>query len=620
MQAIAGGVVPHTLDDLGEDVFRRSYAIDDKEDWTGASMRVAEHVAAAEEGEDRKKWQLRFFDQIVANKFMPGGRIWYGSGRPKAQLLNCFVIPASDSREGWGDLLKESLIISGTGGGVGINFSAIRPRGSEIHGTGGHATGPVSLMRMDNGVGNELVAGGGRRMAKMSCLNITHPDVEEFLDSKLKDGELNNTNISVIINFNTDEFVRLVREDGDIELEWSGRKTGQTIKARTLWNTIVENAWTNGEPGVLNGYLANETNNIYYRSPLVSTNPCGEIWLEPYGCCCLGALVLSRFVVNGKFDFEALEETIRVAVRFLDNVLTVNHYPFEKIKENCEQVRRIGLGVMGLHTMLLELGIKYSSPEATEFVDKLFSFIKHAAYDTSINLAIEKGPFPAFEQDFVDSGFMQKMKPAIRRKVKEYGIRNCALLTVAPTGTTGIVSGVSTGIEPYMAPVYWRRIKSVDKQFKTVIEKVLVIEPAYEKYGDLCEGAADISVDDHFKMQAVVQRHVDNAVSKTINLPNDYPMEDLSDVWLDQLPNLKGTTFYRWGSRENEPFQPVLLKDIPSVIASTPESDIKRKERNENEGDCANGVCDIPAKVIPELKELFEKPSVFITSTEKAVA
>ena len=606
MQDVARGASPHVLDDLGEDVFKRSYAIDEKEDWTGASLRVAEHVAAAEEGENRKKWQMRFFDQILANKFMPGGRIWYGSGRPKAQLLNCFVIPVGDSREGWGDLLKESIIISGTGGGVGINFSAIRPRGSEIHGTGGVATGPVSLMRMDNGVGQELVAGGGRRMAKMSCLSVTHPDIWEFLNSKLIDGDLNNTNISVVINFEPEEFVRLVREDGEIELEWSGRKTGKTIKARELWSQIVENAWTNGEPGVLNGFLANQQNNIYYSKPLISTNPCGEIWLEAYGCCCLGALVLPRFVdsLQQSFDWAALEETIRVAVRFLDNVLSVNHYPFEKIKENCEQVRRIGLGVMGLHTMLLELGLKYSSQEAFDFTDKLFSFIKHAAYDTSISLAIEKGPFPAFDPDFVDSGFMKTMKPAIRRKVKEYGIRNCALLTVAPTGTTGIVSGVSTGIEPYMAPVYWRRIKTTDEQLNTVIDKVLVIEPAYEKYPETIEGAADISVDNHFKMQQVVQKHVDNAVSKTINLANDFPMETLSDIWLKYLPALKGTTFYRWGSREDEPFEPILLEDIPSVLESTPEEKIKRKERNGNEGDCANGVCEIPMNG-NEVKPLF---------------
>jgi ribonucleoside-diphosphate reductase alpha chain len=584
------------LDDLGEDVFKRSYAATEDETWELASFRVAEHVSAAENPELKQKWTRRFYKEILENRFMPGGRIWYGSGRPKGQLLNCFVIPAGDSREGWGDLLKESLIISGTGGGVGINFSAVRPRGSEIKGTGGHATGPVSLMRMDNEVGHELVAGGGRRMAKMSCLNVTHPDIWEFLNSKLKDGQLSNTNISVIINFDHEDFVKLVKEDGEIELEWAGRKTGKTVKAKELWNTIVENAWNNGEPGVLNGFMANKENNIYYHKPLVSTNPCGEIWLEPYGCCCLGALVLPRFVEDGKVNWETLEESIRIAVRFLDNVLTVNHYPFEKIKDNCEEVRRIGLGVMGLHTMLLELGIKYSSQEAFDFTDRLFSFIKHVAYDTSIALAIEKGPFPAFKPEFVDSGFMKTMKPAIRRKVKEYGIRNCALLTVAPTGTTGIVSGVSTGIEPYMAPVYFRRIKTVNESLKTVIEKVLVVEPAYEKFGDLCEGAADISVDNHFKMQATVQKHIDNAVSKTINLANDFPMEDLSDIWLKYLPQLKGTTFYRDGSREDQPIEPVLLKDIPNVLESTPEDKIKRKERNGNEADCLSGVCEIPAK------------------------
>ena len=250
---------------------------------------------------------------------------------------------------------------------------------------------------------------------------------------------------------------------------------------------------------------------------------------------------------------------------------------------------------MGLHTMMLELGIKYSSDEAIEFIDKLFSFIKNTAYDTSINLAIEKGPFPGFKPEFVDSGFMKTVKPALRRKVREYGIRNCAVLTVAPTGTTGIVSGVSTGIEPYMAPVYWRRIKTTDAKNKTVIERVLVVEPAYDKYGDNCEGAADIPVEKHFDVQKAVQKHIDNAVSKTINLPNDYPIDQLSELWLEYLPYLKGSTFYRWGSRENEPFEPVLLNDIDLVLSETPEDMIRRKERTEDQSamDCTSGVCII---------------------------
>jgi ribonucleoside-diphosphate reductase alpha chain len=598
MEIVAEPVSEETvfqLDDLGEEVFKRSYAYDKDETWEAASLRVSRHVAEAEENGNRTKWTDRFYNELVSNRFMPGGRIWYSAGRNKAQSLNCFVIPVSDSREGWGDMLRESLIISGTGGGVGINFSPVRPNGTEIKGTGGYATGPVSLMRMDDGVGLELVAGGGRRMAKMSCLDINHPDVMEFLSSKLEDGKLSTTNISVVINFDTNEFVELVKNDGNIELAWNGVKTGETIKARVIWDKVVENAWKNGEPGVLNGYHANQQNNLYYTKPLISTNPCGEIWLEAYGCCCLGALVLPRFVVDGRVDWSGLENTIRVAVRFLDNVLSVNHYPFDKIRQNCEEVRRIGMGVMGLHSMLLELGIKYSSDEALEFIDKLFGFIKNTAYDTSINLAIEKGPFPAFRQEFTDSGFMKSMKPAIRRKVREYGIRNCAILTVAPTGTTGIVSGVSTGIEPYMAPVYWRKIKTVNEKLKTVIERVLVVEPAYDIYGDLCEGAADIPVERHFMVQRTVQKHVDNAVSKTINLPNDYPIEALDEIWLEHLPHLKGTTFYRWGSRENEPFEPVLMQDIDLVLSETPEVQIRRKERTEdsNAMDCVGGICTI---------------------------
>ena len=590
-----------TPDDLGMGVFQRSYAFDSEETWEGAAHRVADHVAAAEDGEKRREWTARFEREIASNRFMPGGRIWYGSGRPKAQLLNCFVIPAGDSREAWGQLLKESLIISGTGGGVGINFSPVRPNGFEVKGTGGKATGPVSLMRMDDAIGTELVAGGGRRMAKMSCLDINHPDVEEFIASKCEDGTLRNTNISVVLppGFSGERFAELVASDGSIDLEWGGRPVGRSVSARQIWHTIVANAWNNGEPGVLNGALANELSNIFYHKPLVSTNPCGEIWLEAYGCCCLGALVLPRFVVDQVVDWDLLEASIRSAVRFLDNVLTVNQYPLPEIKDNCEQVRRIGLGVMGLHSMLLALGLKYSSDEALAFVDRLFSFIKHTAYDSSIMLAVEKGPFPAYKADFIESGFMQSMKPALRRKVKEYGIRNCALLTVAPTGTTGMVSGVSTGIEPLMAPVYWRRIiKDVDAKNNNLAEDTLVIEPEFEQYPDTVEGAADIPVEKHFEMQKIVQRHVDNAVSKTINLPEEYPVEKLADLWLDYLPYLKGTTFYRWGSRENEPFKPVPMAEAEYVIASTPEDRISRKQRTAEQTamDCVSGVCEIPVK------------------------
>lgn len=599
---------------LGLTVFKERYARNGEETWQEAARRVADHVAAAEDNGKVKTYGDRFYDQVASGRFIPGGRILYGAGRPKAQLLNCFVIPSSDSREGWAKSVSDVIIISSLMGGVGANLSPVRPRGSIIKGTGGRATGAVSLMRMINGVGDEIVGGGGRRMALMLCLAANHPDLPEFLDSKLDLGQLNNANISVVINFDTDEFVEKVKSGEDIEFTFNGRPwpnvkevDGEvietwTINARELWDRIVRNAWENGEPGVLNQDLANKMNNIFYHKQLVSTNPCGEIWLEEYGCCDLGAIVLPQFVSeasdaqgNRRFDWDSLDETIRLGVRFLDNVLTVNHYPLAEIKENCEDVRRIGLGVMGLHSMLMKMGMTYDSKDAHEFVDRLFNTIKNTAYDASINLAIEKGPFPAYDPRFLESGFTKTLKRGIRNKIKEHGIRNCALLTIAPTGTTSIVAAVSSGIEPLPAPVHWRTYfkSTVDGQRERATE--LVVDSSYFEFPETVQGAADIAVRDHFEMQKIVQRHIDNAVSKTINLPKDFDVKDLAELWLEYMPFMKGSTFYRWGSREFEPIVPVPREDWASVIAS--QNGSTNYEFNVDEIlqlDCPGGVCEVP--------------------------
>lgn len=577
---------------LGLQIFQDRYARFEGETWRQACKRVAEHVANAEENGKVQKYGQRFEEELVNNRFMPGGRIWYGSGRPKAQLLNCFVVPTSDSREGWGKTISDVIVVSGTGGGVGINCSPVRPRGSDIKGTGGKATGAVSLMQMVDRVGDVLVGGGGRRLALMLCLDINHPDLEEFLNVKLDLNQLTNANISVVLNINPTEFAEAVRDDGSVHYAFGGRNTGESISARKLWKTIVENAWKSGEPGVLNGYEANAKNNIWYHKPLISTNPCGEIWLEEYGCCCLGALVLPRFCSNGSLDWDALDSTIRTGVRFLDNVLTVNHYPLSEIKENCEQVRRIGLGVMGLHSMLLELGYKYSSNEGRIFVEQLFSFIKNVSYDASVTLAAEKGPFPAYDLRFLESGFSKTLKRGVRGKIKEHGIRNCAILTIAPTGTTGMVAGVSTGIEPLFAPMYYRHYYKPTDDGSRKLAKELVVTPEFERFGKLAEGAYDVSVRDHFEIQKIVQVHIDNAVSKTVNLPKDYQVGDLADLWIEYLPYLKGTTFYREGSREFEPLTPVRL-DEALAMKKTP----KAEEANYaelNSMDCIDGSCEVP--------------------------
>lgn len=580
---------------LGETIFRERYSRDPEEDWSGACWRVASHIAQAEENGNVKKFTNRFYQQLVENKFNPGGRIWYGAGRPKAQLLNCFVVPTHDSREGWGKTTSDVIIISGLMGGVGINVSPIRPRGQPIKGTGGVATGAVSLMELINAVGNVIVGGGGRRMALMLCLDINHPDLEEFLNSKLNLDALNNANISVVLpkEMSGERFVEMVKNDEYIELMFNDIPSGKTIKARELWNRLVENAWKSGEPGVLNGHLANEMNNLHYYKPLISTNPCGEIWLEEYGCCDLGALVLPRFVKDGEFDWDSLDESIRLGVRFLDNVLSVNHYPLQEIKDNCENVRRIGLGVMGLHTMLLELGMNYDSDESFSFIEKLFKFIKEISYDTSINLAIEKGPFPAYDQEFLQGKFIKKLPRNIKNKIREHGIRNCALMTIAPTGTTSMMSGVSSGIEPLPPAVYNRKFYKNTSDGTRELREELVVEDSFYKYPDIIQSAIDIPVESHFKMQKIVQNHIDNAVSKTINLAQDFSLNDFGDIWLEYLPYLKGTTIYRYGSRENEPINPVPREIWNDIIIN-----------NEHHGemtveeyvalDCPGGVCELP--------------------------
>jgi ribonucleoside-diphosphate reductase alpha chain len=572
---------------LGLTIFKDRYARSPEETWQEACRRVANHVAQAEENGKVKKYGDRFYEQLVSNRLNPGGRIWYGSGRPKAQLLNCFVVPTSDSREGWGRTTSDVIIISGLMGGVGINVSPVRPRGYSIKGTGGVATGAVSLMELINGVGNVIVGGGGRRMALMLSLDLTHPDLEEFLSAKLDLDKLNNANISVVIpnDIPSDRLQEMIRNDEELELAFNGVPSGKSVKIRALWERLVDNAWKSGEPGVLNGYLANRMNNIHYYKPLISTNPCGEIWLEAYGCCDLGALVLPRFVEEGRFDWDALDESVRLGVRFLE------------IKENCENVRRIGLGVMGLHTMLLDMGLRYDSPEAFAFVDRLFSTIKNTAYDASITLAVEKGPFPAYDAKLLDSGFAKTLKRGIRNKIREHGIRNCALMTIAPTGTTSMVSSVSSGIEPIPSPVYWRNYYKPTKDGSRKLERELVVEDAFYKYQhELVQSAIDIPIRSHFEMQKIVQSHIDNAVSKTINMPQDASKQEFAELWLEYLPYVKGTTVYRYGSRENEPINPVPREEWDELLGVSGPGTTKH-EMTVDEFvalDCPGGVCELP--------------------------
>jgi len=598
---------------LAETIFKERYTIHPTETWEEASFRLAKHVSSAEINGEREPTTINFYEEIVSNRFMPGGRIWYGSGRPRAQLLNCFVVPTHDSREGWGKTISDVIVVSGMGGGVGINLSPIRPRGSRIHGTGGIATGAVSLMHMINGVGNELVSGGGRRLALMLDLNITHPDMPEFLDEKLNTENLKNANVSIVLDkrVGTKTLIDKVKSGGSFDLTFSGNHYGK-VNAKDIWNRIAFNAWKSGEPGVLNGDLANKENNIFYYKPMISTNPCGEIWLEEYGSCDLGAIVLPRFISgDGIFDWDALRDTIKIAVRFLDNVLSVNEYPLPEIRENNNSVRRLGLGIMGLHSALIQLGYRYSSDSAQAFVDTLMNFIKEESYKASIDLAIEKGPFPAYDEAMLQSGFMKRaISNEIKNSIRRHGIRNCALLTIAPTGTTGMVSNVSTGIEPLFAPAYWRRFYRPTPDGSRQLDKELVVDPLWaelESAGkdvSVLEGAYDISPEGHFEMQTICQKHIDNATSKTINLAADYPVDSLADLWLEYLPYVKGTTFYRAGSRGEEPLEAIPLDEARKLLnASKTMQHTLASISDQNSMDCPDAVCEIPEEFRPKITE-----------------
>jgi len=621
-------------------IFEQRYAITENESYAQACNRVASYVAAAENG-NREKWTARFEEVMQNNLFIPGGRIWYGSGRMKGQLLNCFVVPTRDSREGWAKTVSDMLIISGTGGGVGINFSPIRPRGTPIRGTGGAATGAVSLMEVINQTGEVIKAGGGRRTALMQCLRYDHADIMEFLNKKFNkvdidevglkrvmmdtfpnlpssdldtilsnldggleeslkilikyqlDQRLKNANVSVLVD---DEFFSMIENDEEIVFEWANKESGR-IKAREVWDIIVNNSWESGEPGILNEGLANKMNNIWYHSPLVSTNPCGEIWLEPYGCCDLGAINLVSHInpKTNEIDWDMLANTVTVGVRFLDNVLDVNNYPTKDIEQNCHTVRRVGLGVMGLGHCLIKMGYRYDNSEGRRVVDKIFNYIKKRAYEASTYIAAEKGSFPAFDADkFLDSGFCKTLTKGIRAKIREYGIRNCALLTIAPTGTTSILSSTSSGIEPVFAAGYKRKyFADSEDSNERVIKEEIVVDPLFESLYlegvdlDSFVSSHEISVEDHLRMQVTVQKHIDNAVSKTINLPNDYPIEKYGDLLLKYAPQCKGTTVYRSGSRGNEPLVPLTIEEAVKNLED------RSALIGAAQSDCPEGICEI---------------------------
>jgi len=518
------------------------YYIDKTEGHENLARRVGAFVANGNE-----EWRDPFIESILHMKFIPGGRILRNAGRPKGGLINCYAMEIPDTIEGIGEVVKNCMILNAEGGGVGLLASNIRPEGSDIKGKGGSASGPLSWLKIINTSSGVIETGGQRRAALLALLSVSHPDIEKFIDAKTKGRTLSNFNISVGI---TKDFIKEVENDGEWELVFRDR-VYDTISAKDIWNKLVENMLSCAEPGIINLDNLYKNNSWTVGEPVVATNPCGELPLDDGGACCLGSLVLPSFVKNGKMDWKDFDDHVKIGTRFLDSVLDVNNWTLQINRDKAQNLRRIGLGTMGLADMLFSLGIRYGSSDCIGFIDDLYSRLRNTAYKESMEMAREKGSFPKFNPMYAKAKFVKTMSRYTQNKIKENGIRNVTLLTCPPNGTTSLLVDTTSGIEPLFAKAYER---SDRYNKKTVITHHLAEEGCDE---DWFIDSSDITPTEHLEVQAAIQKYVDGAVSKTINVPEGTTPDDLSDAIFSYLPDLKGVTVYRQGSRENQVLTPI---------------------------------------------------------------
>jgi ribonucleoside-diphosphate reductase alpha chain len=548
-------------DDLGRSVLEMKYlAPGEKNPWE-LWKRQAKALASVEKTPElQDKWEAAFFEALKNFKFVPGGRIMHGAGREDitTTLNNCYVVGIKDdSIKSIYDCVIQEAMTYKYGGGCGHDLSVLRPGGDEILGTGGNSCGPVGFMNLFSENTN-TIAQHGRRGANMQTLRVDHPDIEKFIEIKTGDVDMvKYSNISVLL---TDDFMDAVQSDSDFDLQWGG-KTYTTVKAKELWMKIIEHAHASAEPGLLFWDTMTKYHNAEYCSPLVSTNPCAEQPLPDGGCCNLGALNLERFVdQDGNFDFDGFKETTAIGARFLDNVIDYNldRHALEEQKQNAMNDRRVGLGILGLGDMLVKMGIKYDSDEALETIGKIMEIHRNTAYETSVDLAKEKGQFPNFDwEGYSQSLFVKDLPKKLQTKIKNNGIRNCTLTTVAPTGSGAIVARVTSGVEPIFATSYQRKVKkndSLGKEFDTFTVYHPVVQEMFGTDENLPEYVVTAhNVDPYFrvKMQGVVQRYIDSSISSTVNLAEETTVDTVADIYMTAYKaDLKGITVYREGSRE----------------------------------------------------------------------